>query len=202
MIIVVDKWYMKYLVCDGLSNNELVGLMDNYYNQIQEVETSRQRRSIFDSMNYLYETYDFIRDLWEKVETRLLKNRFVRKIKRAVWGEIEWNGFESLPDDTEQFYCIRLLKDEDLVYSKVGTTTRKTSKRMREHLRYYKKDGINHLIVDRLVDCKGLPAEGLESMVRSYYIKKWGKKFRKNDRFVGVEFDYSEVDELTEKYLE
>lgn len=199
---MVDKWYMKYLVCDGLSNNELVGLMDNYYNQIQEVETSRQRRSIFDSMNYLYETYDFIRNLWERVETRLLKNRFVRKVKRAIWGEIEWNGLESLPDNTEQFYCIRLLKDEDLVYSKVGTTTRKTSKRMREHLRYYKKDGINHLIVDRLVDCKELPAEGLESMVRSYYIKKWGKKFRKNDRFIGVEFDFAEVDSIVQKYLE
>ena len=197
-----DNYWMKYGVCAGLSNNELVGLMDNYYNQIQEVETSRQRRSIFDSMSYLYETYDFIRDLWEKVETRLLKNRFVRKVKRAIWGEIEWNGLESLPDNTEQFYCIRLLKDETLVYSKVGTTARKTTRRMREHLRYYRKEEINHLIVDRLVDCKGLPAEGLESLVRGHFITKWGEKFRKNDRFLGVTFDFAEVDSIIQKYLE
>lgn len=183
-------------------NGAVIAEMERYYGALQGAETTYQRRYAFTVMNYIYETYKFIQDLWEKVEARLYKDRFIRKIKRAIWGEIEWNGIESLPDNTEQFYCIRLLKDEDLIYSKVGTTTRKTSKRMREHLRYYKKDGINHLIVDRLVDCKELPAEGLESMVRSYYIKKWGKKFRKNDRFVGVEFDYSEVDNLIQKYLE
>lgn len=183
-------------------NAVVISEMERYYGILQKAETTYQRRYAFTAMDYIYETYKFIQDLWERVEAKLYRNRFIRKIKRAVWGEVEWNGLVSLPDNTEQFYCIRLLKDEDLVYSKVGTTTRKTSKRMREHLRYYKKDGINHLIVDRLVDCKGLPAEGLESMVRSYYIKKWGKKFRKNDRFVGVEFDYSEVDDLIQKYLE
>lgn len=183
-------------------NAVVVAEMERYYTALQNAETSDQRRYAFAAMNYIYETYTFIRDLWERVETRLLKNRFIRKVKRAILGEIEWNGLESLPDNTEQFYCIRLLKDEDLIYSKVGTTTRKTAKRMREHLRYYRKEGINHLIVDRLVDCKGLPAEGLESLVRGHFIKKWGEKFRKNDRFLGVTFDFAEVDDIVQKYLE
>lgn len=183
-------------------NAVVISEMERYYGMLQKAETTYQRRYAFTAMNYIYETYKFIQDLWERVEARLYINRFIRKIKRAIWGEIEWNGIESLPDNTEQFYCIRLFKDEDLIYSKVGTTTRKTGKRMREHLRYYRKEGINHLIVDRLVDCEGLPAEGLESLVRGYYIKKWGEKFRKNDRFLGVTFDFAEVDSIVQKYLE
>lgn len=183
-------------------NGAVVAEMERYYGALQNAETTYQRRYAFTVMSYIYETYKFIQDLWEKVEARLYKDRFIRKIKRAILGEIEWNNFESLPDNTEQFYCIRLLKDEDLIYSKVGTTTRKTTRRMREHLRYYKKEGINHLIVDRLVDCKGLPAEGLESLVRGHFIKKWGEKFRKNDRFLGVTFDFAEVDSIIQKYLE
>lgn len=183
-------------------NAVVISEMERYYGMLQKAETTYQRRYAFTAMNYIYETYKFIQDLWERVEARLYINRFIRKIKRAIWGEIEWNGIESLPDNTEQFYCIRLFKDEDLIYSKVGTTTRKTGKRMREHLRYYRKEGINHLIIDRLVDCQGLPAEGLESLVRGYYIKKWGEKFRKNDRFLGVTFDFAEVDSIVQKYLE
>ena len=79
-------------------NAVVVAEMERYYTALQNAETSDQRRYAFAAMNYIYETYTFIRDLWERVETRLLKNRFIRKIKRAICGEIDWNGLESLPD--------------------------------------------------------------------------------------------------------
>jgi hypothetical protein len=106
------------------------------------------------------------------------------------------------PEGSQLVYLIRLLdRNGELIWSKVGTTTRSIKKRMAEHIRYYRKDGVASLEVTRVWNCGSLPAEGLESEFRAKYMKKYPGTFRKNDRFAGVEFDLEEADRIVENYL-
>ena len=65
-------------------NAVVVAEMERYYTALQNAETSDQRRYAFAAMNYIYETYTFIRDLWERVDLRLVAVRFIGKSGRAV----------------------------------------------------------------------------------------------------------------------
>ena len=101
------------------------------------------------------------------------------------------------------FYLVRLLDENDnLVWSKIGTTTRSVEQRMKEHLRDYKKRGYNvaRCDVQRVYDCGNLSAEGLESEFRAKYIKKYPELYVKTDRFK-TEFDYEEAEKIVLNYL-
>ena len=94
----------------------------------------------------------------------------------------------------------------ELVFSKVGTTTQLPEKRMSQEMREYKKSGlpVESATMNVVIDCGALPAEGAESAVRAYYIKRFPDAFRKNDRFFGVDipersFVYAVNTYLTEK---
>lgn len=168
-------------------------------------DTPRERRKLFEVARALYENFASVRKLWDFIETaRLYVNRFIRKVVATVAPAtcIEWNGIQPMQNGVQQVYLIRLLDaDNALIWSKVGTTTRETSKRMKEHLRYYKKNGVCRLEVVRLWDCGAMDAEGLESEFRAHYIRKYPGTFRKNDRFINVEFDLAEADKIVENYL-
>lgn len=168
-------------------------------------DTPRERRKLFEVARALYENFASVRKLWDFVETaRLYVNRFIRKVVATVAPAtcIEWNGIQPMQNGVQQVYLIRLLDaDNALIWSKVGTTTRETCKRMKEHLRYYKKNGVCRLEVVRLWDCGAMDAEGLESEFRAHYIRKYPGTFRKNDRFINVEFDLAEADKIVENYL-
>ena len=62
-------------------------------------------------------------------------------------------------------------ENDNLVCSKIGTTTRKVAQRLKEELRSdtYKKMGAVRCIIHRVYDCGKIPAEGLESLFRANY---------------------------------
>lgn len=141
-----------------------------------------------------------VRKIGEKIEK--VANVVDTTVNKRYYSNIILsNGVQFFSDGTQQFYLIRLLdKNNNLVYSKVGTTKRATQQRMKEHLKYYAKDNVTTLIVDRVWDCGDTEAESYESIFRSYYIKKYPNSFRKNDRFIKTEFDLKEADEMFEKW--
>ena len=176
-------------------------------------DTPRERRKLFEVARALYENFASVRKLWDFIETaRLYVNRFVKHVTDTIKQAIDcnlpprmrviWNGIEKMPENVQQCYLIRLLdRNKELIWSKVGTTTKATQKRMTQHLDYYKKDGVRFVEVVRLWSCGDIDAEGAESMFRSHYIKKHPGTFRKNDRFTGVEFDLDEADKLFSDYV-
>lgn len=168
-------------------------------------ESAYGKRKHFQIARTLYENFESVRKLWDFIETaRLYINRFVRKVVAKVLPSacISWNGIKPMENGVQQVYLIRLLDaDNALIWSKVGTTVRETAKRMKEHLRYYRKDGVCKVEVVRLWDCGNMDAEGLESEFRAHYIRKHPGTFRKNDRFINVEFDLDEADKIVANYL-
>lgn len=125
-----------------------------------------------------------------------------RKFRRSKNdSKIIWNCPEFSEDWKEKFYLIELFDGNGkLVWSKIGTTTRAVIQRMREHLRYYAKYGIETIRVNRVYNAE-FAAEGMESAFRAAYIKKFPGKFKKNDRFCESEFDLTEADALAAEYL-
>lgn len=177
--------------------NELEA-MEVAYSNLQNRPTSAGRQYWFKKMLALYNANKTIQKVWNYIENaHLLINRFIKRASAIVY-----NVKHNYPNGTQLVYLIRLLTEKDqLVWSKVGTTTRAIDTRMREHLRYYKKAGVAKVEVNRIYNCGELPAEGLESEFRAKYMRKYPNTFRKNDRFTSVEFDLIEADEIAEKYL-
>lgn len=96
------------------------------------------------------------------------------------------------------FYLIRAYTSSDLLFSKIGTTTRTVEQRMREHYKSYTKLGVTRIICDKVYDCGEVPPECFESYFRAKYIKQYPNTFVKNDRFMGVTFDLQQADEIFE----
>ena len=98
---------------------------------------------------------------------------------------------------TEKCYLFRFYDENDvLVFSKVGTTTRKVLDRLKREMREYEKYGVVKAIIDRVYNCGQYPAEGLESLIRNVYIQEHPSAFKRNDRFFQVAFALTEIDAL------
>lgn len=139
---------------------------------------------------------------WVKSFSIVIANKVVKattpKAKRV--NSIIWEC-DPIDRECEQLYLIELLNARgELVWSKVGTTVRSTEKRMSEHLKYYMKDGITAIRVNKVWECD-VDAEGFESFFRAYYIRKYPGTFQKNDRFRGVKFDMDEAPIIFDKYV-
>lgn len=178
--------------------NELEA-MEIAYSNLQNRPTSSGSAYWFHKMLALYKANKTVQKVWNYVENaRLLVNRFIKKRATIVYNNVNCD----YPNGTQLVYLIRLLDEKSkLVWSKIGTTTRKIDVRMKEHLRYYKKAGIATIEVNRIYNCGNIPAEGLESAFRSKYMCKYPEAFRKNDRFTNVEFDLDEADSIVQNYL-
>ena len=76
-----------------------------------------------------------------------------------------------------------------ILFTKIGTTTRKYMTRLREEIRGYRKSGfdIASVHVADLFDCGKFPAEGYESLMRAKFIKQFPDTWHRNDRFFGVD---------------
>lgn len=173
--------------------------MEIAYSNLQNRPTSSGRQYWFHKMLALYKANKVIQKVWEYIDSaRLLVNRFVRKCAAAIVYQVK----HDYPKGSQLVYLIRLLNESDkLIWSKVGTTTRDINTRMKEHLRYYKKNGVSKVEVSRVYDCGALPAEGLESEFRARYMCKYPNTFQKNDRFTNTEFDLVEADTIAQEYL-
>lgn len=114
-------------------------------------------------------------------------------------------GVDLLDNAKEKCYLFSFFDDKDnLVCSKIGTTTRTVRERLKEELNSstYKNIGCIRAVINKVYDCGELPAEGLESYFRASYIKKYPQSFKKNDRFMNEWFDLKEADEIVLKYFE
>lgn len=114
-------------------------------------------------------------------------------VKKAIFGKRELVYLFKFYDENNELIC-----------SKVGTTTRTPEQRINEEIRYYQKRGIP---VDRgeicsVIDCNGLPAEGAESQTRAYFIRRHPEAFYKNDRFFGVDIPTRTFNKVVKNYLE
>ena len=196
-----------------MMNETALNRMDSYAAKIAiKGMPTAERKIIYEKMCDLYERFECVRQVWDWVADAVrYASRFVRKVAAMASitfnPNIEWNGIEPIKvprgEKVQQLYLIRLLdKDGELVYSKVGTTTRSSQARMKEHLRYYYDNGVRSIQVLRLWNCGNIDAEGLESEFRAHYIRKFPGTFRKNDRFTGVEFDLEEADRIAASYLD
>lgn len=193
---------------EGKRMNELE-MMDYYSEKMKEKTYSAARRYWFDKMRNLWENSEAVQKVWDFIsDAFLIVDRFVKrvidvvekvaeKISRRKGDIVFADGVQELPDGIQQFYLIRLFDNNGrLVWSKIGTTARATYTRMREHMKYYKKDGIAKIVVDKVWNCEPYTAEMVESYFRSVYMKRWNNLFKKNDRFVGIEFDLNEAEQM------
>lgn len=151
--------------------------------------------TIFESVPKLAKQY-----VIDKVNKTIEKARkVINKVRCDRNPNIIWNCEQiKYPKNTQLFYLVRGVdENENLIFSKVGTTTRTINKRMSEELVEYNSLGVRKMIVDKVYDCGDVVAECYESWFRAKYIMKYGSdKFKKNDRFFGVEFDLNEADEI------
>ena len=200
---------LESLTAATMSNAEILSRMDELHSCLMNATTTPERKKYLEAMTLIYNEHPFLSAYWELRENaRKLVDRIVRKTVEIAQHiaetvapslRIEWNGIQPMGDGVEQLYLVRLLdRNRQLIWSKVGTTTRKTNKRMTEHLNYYKKDGVKYIEVVRLWDCGEMEAEMYESAFRAHYMRKYKGAFRKNDRFTGVEFDLAEADKIFE----
>lgn len=127
------------------------------------------------------------------------------KVPRKTYTyDIDENGVDLLDSAYQKCYLFKFYNEKnELVCSKIGTTTRKVKQRLREELKSktYLNMGCTSAVIDRVYDCKDIPAEGLESFFRALYIRQYPNAFKKNDRFLEEEFDLDVADEIVRKYF-
>lgn len=125
----------------------------------------------------------------------------------SVWfyngKEILTNGRIDLLNEAQQkCYLFRFFNGgNQLICSKVGTTTKEILERIKSEFREYAKLDAVTCIIDRVYDCGHIPAEGMESYFRAEYIRRHPEAFRKNDRFFDVAFDLEDADRICSAYL-
>lgn len=110
---------------------------------------------------------------------------------------------ESLVKGKELVYLFKFNEENIGIISKVGTTTRLPQRRLKEEIKYYNEHGlkIKNAEICSVIDCGNLPAEGAESAIRAYYIKRNPKEFYKNDRFFGVDIPIRTFNKVINTYL-
>ena len=173
-----------------------------------ENTTNRWKKYWFNCLVELYEkceefTKKYILDPI-KLTVIKIQNSLSKSRKSKYDDVIIDNGFDIRAKNGEQCYLFEFYDDNNnLICSKVGTTKRTVRQRLIEELRSktYTSMGVTKAIINRIYNCGDLPSEGLESLIRSEYIKKYPKSFKKNDRFIGERFDFNLCDEIAENYL-
>lgn len=176
----------------------LAKVLNKSYEEISEI-TSYAISTIKNYIRKFSDLLEWAKEIFESVIPKRRKHKYDDMI-------INNTNYDIYNDEiVEKCYLFKFLDAEgQLIYSKVGTAARQSIyKRLSQEIRSYRKSGydIQLVEVDRVWNCGDLPAEGLESLIRSEYIKKYPKSFKKNDRFLGEFFDLSKCDKIAEDYL-
>ena len=150
----------------------------------------------------------FCKEVAQKYILDPIQKTIVEKLKdtrpRVRWGDKIVAECDLLDHATQKCYLFEFYNSHgELVCSKVGTTIRKVTQRLKEELRSetYSKLDCQRAVIKKVYDCGTMPAEGAESYFRAYYIKKYPNSFKKNDRFMHQLFDFNFADRLMKKYL-
>lgn len=184
--------------------------MDKLFASLNRVETSSSRCRITKEMLHLFLEHEELQQAWSYDETkRLIVDRWVkitpkkpatstrRKTINLSETVLSWGGTEihflnnCQNKDTpsgEKTYLFKFYTDNEIIFSKIGTTARNCLKRLKDEIRYYTKRDFNITKVEicEIIDCQEMPAESFESYLRALLIKKFPNTWKKNDRFFGV----------------
>jgi hypothetical protein len=188
-----------------VANNDFEGAMDRWATTSArwKKEWFGICKTIFDKSKEWAKTYILNPIEYTIQKVSQIKTATKRVSKYADKIQVA-NGVDLLDNAKEKCYLFTFFDEEDnLVCSKVGTTTRTVLKRLREELRSktYIRLGCVRAVVNRVYDCGDIPAEGLESYFRAMYIRKHPQSFLKNDRFMNEWFDLKEADEIVLNYF-
>lgn len=188
-----------------MASPTLEQLMENKLEELNAASTTYMRKKKLAEALELYNAHPSLQKRWEyRAEEFHISKRFVRRM--MVWFApshcIEFENVTPLPAGTFQVYVVLFYDvDNNLIYSKPGTTKRTITKRVTEELTQYRKNGVCSAKVVRLWDVGEMPPEGLESALRAYFIKKFPKNYVTNDRF-NLLIDMEEVDKIKASYLD
>ena len=181
-----------------LAEKDFLSALENLLNT-----TPRWAREWYGVCCEIYEADEQLATQFRKDEANQTFYRYsITADDRPIWyyndKEIWTNGNIDLMDwATEKCYLFRFYDEDDaLVFSKVGTTTKKVLDRLKREMKEYEKFGVVKAVIDRVYNCGNYPAEGLESLIRNVYIQEHPTAFHKNDRFFQVAFTPTQIDEL------
>lgn len=136
---------------------------------------------------YVSKFYDLLE------EAKKIFYHIPEKLKQITFGKRELVYLFKFYDEKNELVC-----------SKVGTTTRTPEQRIKEEIKYYQKHDIPVAKAEicSVIDCGELPAEGAESQTRAYFIRRHPKAFCKNDRFFGLDISVRTFNKVVKNYLE
>ena len=146
---------------------------------------------------------------WTGYAVKTIKN-YVRKFAnlleeaKKVFKRITKKAKIALRGAKQLCYLYKFYNSNNqLICSKVGTTTRLPEDRLKEEITYYKKNNIpiETAKICSVIDCGELPAEGAESITRALFIRKYPNAFCKNDRFFGVDIPTQTFNKIVKEYL-
>lgn len=116
-------------------------------------------------------------------------------------------AMEFMPDcgenisNEEIVYFFKFFSVDELLFDKIGTTTKNAVSRLRDEIgEYSKKFPIHRVEIHRIRSCNGIPAEGYESELRGKLIADHPTAFRKNDRFFGADIPPAVFDKICDQY--
>ena len=160
-------------------------------------------------LNHYNFSYDEIAAITEYAEGTIKNyiHKFANLLEKAkkIFYHITQNVKREFYGTRQLVYLFKFYNfNNELICSKVGTTTRLPEQRMNEELRYYSQHDIPVARAEMcsIIDCGELPAEGAESQTRAYFIRKYPKAFCKNDRFFGVDIPVRTFDKIVIDYLQ
>ena len=90
----------------------------------------------------------------------------------------------------EQCYLFKFYDSNgEILFSKIGTTTRNCRKRIKEEIAYYRKRGLDvaKTIIEDVFCCGDTPAEAYESFMKVKFIKQFPNSWHRYVRFFGVD---------------
>lgn len=104
----------------------------------------------------------------------------------------------------DKCYCFKFYgTDGNILFTKIGTTTRTIKKRLKEEIVSYTRAGftIAKVVIESIIDCGSIPSEGAESFSRAIFIQKYPNTFKKNDRFMGIDIPVEFFNKVVNNYL-
>lgn len=93
--------------------------------------------------------------------------------------------------------------DDNIIFSKIGTSTRSIRKRLRKEINDYIKMGFDiwRATIESVIDCGKTHVHGAESAVRAKLIKKYPTNYLPNDRFLNLNVSVKEFNKIVKAYL-
>lgn len=163
----------------------------------------------FETTNFRWKRHwwEALEEIYSKVKTLArkyildAKNMIVKTVKQ--FSDMIICLVDNGDEEGEKVYLFKFYDEAgDFQFSKIGTTIRKVSQRLKEEIRSYRKNfSIGYAVIESVFNCGDLPAEGAESYCRAKFIKQYPHTFQKNDRFIGIDIPIEDFNEAVKSYL-